>query len=122
MTGAETLANYIVPTISAAATAAGRPAPRIGAALPVQITDDVAAARAYANTEFAVYNDLPSYRAMLDREGAAGPGDVALVGTVADVRGQILRLEDGGVTDFVAVEFGTADERARTRELLVSLL
>ena len=30
---------------------------------------------------YAMYRNLPSYRAMLQREGVESPGDVALVGT-----------------------------------------
>lgn len=122
MTGPETLARHTVPTINAAATAAGRPAPRIGAALPVMVSDDPAAARAAAEAEFAIYSQLPSYRAMLDREGAEGPGAVALVGTEAQVRSDIERVEAAGVTDFIGVEYGTPNDRARTRDLLCSLL
>jgi alkanesulfonate monooxygenase SsuD/methylene tetrahydromethanopterin reductase-like flavin-dependent oxidoreductase (luciferase family) len=72
---------------------------------------------------FQVYGVLPSYRAMLDREGAAGPADVAIVGDEREVEAGIARLADAGVTDFAAVEFGAdGDERRRTRELLRSLL
>lgn len=122
MTGPTTLAAHIVPTITAAARDAGRPAPAIGAALPVMVTDDVDAARTLADSEFAIYNQLPSYRAMLDREGAAGPGAVAIVGSDAEVRSGIAGMEAAGVTDFVAVEFGDQDQKKRTRDLLTSLL
>ncbi len=123
MTGPATLAELTVPTITQAASAAGRPAPRIGASLPVCVTTEPDAARARAAQVFQVYGILPSYRAMLDREGAAGPEDVAIVGSEAEVRAEIARLADAGVTDFVAAEFaGDADERTGTRELLRSLL
>jgi F420-dependent oxidoreductase-like protein len=123
MTGPDTLASLTVPTITKAASAAGRPAPRIGAGMPVCVTDDVAGARERAAQVFQVYGVLPSYRAMLDREGAAGPADVAIVGTEQEVAAGIARLADAGVTDFAAVEFGAGgDERRRTRELLRSLL
>jgi hypothetical protein len=39
--------------------------------LPVCVTDDEAAARARAAKVFAVYDTLPSYKAMLDLEGVA---------------------------------------------------
>ncbi len=72
---------------------------------------------------FAIYGQLPSYRAMLDREGAAGPADVALVGDEATVRAGIERIGEAGATDFLAAEFGADDaEKSRTRELLRSLL
>lgn len=122
MTGPRTLAEYTVPTINDAASRAGRPAPRVAASLPICVTDDVAGARARAATEFSVYGFLPSYRAMLDREGAEGPGDVAIVGDAATVEKGIQSLADGGVTDYVASIFGTREERTRTRELLKSLL
>ena len=80
MTGPATVRDYVVPAISAAATAVGPPSPRVVCALPVCVTSDPAAARASAAAEFAIYGQLPSYRAMLDREGAAGPGDVAIIG------------------------------------------
>lgn len=123
MTGPDTLGSLTVPTITKAAAAASRPSPRIGAGMPVCVTDDPDAARARAAQVFQVYGVLPSYRAMLDREGAAGPEDVAIVGSESEVKSGIQRLADAGVTDFAAVEFGAgADEQRRTRELLRSLL
>ncbi len=124
MTGAATLADHVVPTITKAAEAAGRPAPRIAAGLPVCVTDDVDAARERAAAVFQVYGSLPSYRAMLDREGAAGPADVAVVGDEASVLAQLERVAAAGTTDLVAVEFAShqSPERARTRDLLESLL
>ena len=122
-TGPQTLAGHIVPTINAAADAAGRPAPRVIAALPVCVTDDVDGARARAATVFAVYGQLPSYRAMLDREGAEGAADIAIVGTAAEVSERVAALADIGVTDFAAVEFGgNPDEVAATRAALVDTL
>jgi F420-dependent oxidoreductase-like protein len=123
MTGPDTLASHTVPTISKAAEAAGRPSPRIGAAMPICVTDDVDGARARAAKVFQIYGVLPSYRAMLDREGAAGPEDLAIIGNEAAVKVEVGRLEDAGVTEFIATEFAaTDDERTRTRELLRSLL
>jgi 5,10-methylenetetrahydromethanopterin reductase len=70
----------------------------------------------------AIYGDLPSYRARLDREGATGPADVAVVGDEDAVAAQIRSLADAGVTDFVAGEFGRGEDATRTRALLRSLL
>ena len=91
MTGPATIEAHIVPTIRAAAAEAGRPEPRVGVGLPVCVTDDADAARAKAAEQFAIYGHLPSYRAMLDREGAAGPADVAIVGTASEVAAQVRR-------------------------------
>ncbi|MSV67350.1 MAG: TIGR03564 family F420-dependent LLM class oxidoreductase, partial [Actinobacteria bacterium] len=68
-TGPETLRTLTVPTINAAAEELGKPKPRVIAALPVCVTKDVDGARARAAQVFAVYGQLPSYRAMLDHEG-----------------------------------------------------
>jgi 5,10-methylenetetrahydromethanopterin reductase len=122
MTGPATLRSHIVPTITAEADALGRPSPRVVCILPICVTSDPDAARAAAAKVFAIYGQLPSYRAMLDREGAAGPADVALVGDEAAVEAQLADLADAGVTDFVAGEFGRGEDAVRTRQLLMSLL
>jgi 5,10-methylenetetrahydromethanopterin reductase len=122
MTGPATVRDYIAPTIRAAAREAGRPDPRVVCTLPVCVTDDPDGARARAAKVFEIYGQLPSYRAMLDREGAQGPADVAIVGDEDTVASQIAALADCGVTDFVALEFPKGDERQRTRALLRTLI
>jgi alkanesulfonate monooxygenase SsuD/methylene tetrahydromethanopterin reductase-like flavin-dependent oxidoreductase (luciferase family) len=122
MTGPATLASHTVPSITAAAERAGRPSPRIAASLPICITENVDAARERAAKEFQVYGFLPSYRAMLDREGAEGPADVAIVGDDATVEKHVRALADAGVTEFAASIFGSREERTRTRALLQSML
>lgn len=122
MTGPQTLASHTIPTITAAAEKAGRPAPRIVAALPICVTNDIDTARERAAKDFQVYGFLPSYRAMLDREGAEGPADVAIVGDEATVGKGVQALADAGVTDFGASIFGSREERTQTRALLKSML
>jgi F420-dependent oxidoreductase-like protein len=122
MTGARTIADHVAPRSTAAAERAGRPAPRIVAALPVAVTADVDAARAAAATTFAVYGGLPSYRAMLDKEGASGPEDVAVIGDETAVEAGIRALADAGVTEFSAALFGDGDTMRRTSDLLRGLL
>ena len=58
---------------------------------------------------------------MLEREGAAGPADVAIVGDEDEVADQIRRLDEIGVTDFGAAPYGTDDERGRTMAVLGDL-
>ena len=121
--GPSTLAGHTVPVLNRAADELGKPKPRVIAALPVCVTTKVAEARERASQVFAIYGQLPSYRAMLDKEGAAGPADIAIVGTAAEVTDRIAALADVGVTDFAAVEFGgDADESANTRAALKTLL
>ena len=121
MTGPATIRDYVVPAITAAASAAGRPSPRVVCSLPICVTDDPAGVRATADKELVIYGQLPSYRAMLDKEGAAGPGDVALVGDEDAVTAQVQVLAEAGVTDFAAVEIGHGQDRERTRSLLKKL-
>ncbi|HEX2214021.1 MAG TPA: TIGR03564 family F420-dependent LLM class oxidoreductase [Mycobacterium sp.] len=123
MTGPKTLADHVVPTLRTAAAEAGRPesAVRVVASLPVSVTEDVGGARARAAEEFAVYGQLPSYRAMLDREGFAGPEDAAIIGDEETVSQQLDDLAASGVDEFVASVFDPDPEtRARTRALLRS--
>jgi 5,10-methylenetetrahydromethanopterin reductase len=122
MTGPATVRDYIVPAISGAAKAAGRPAPRVVCILPVCVTSEPDLARTRASRVFAIYGQLPSYRAMLDREGAAGPADVAIIGDEDTVGSKIMALAEAGVTDFVAGEFARGEDAQRTRALLKSLI
>lgn len=123
MTGPKTLADHTVPTLTKAAEAAGTGEMRVVTSLPVAVTDDVDAAKERCARVFSIYGQLPSYRAMLDREGAEGPADVALIGTEAQVRADIERLRSAGVTDFVASEFhGPGPIADATRALLRSLV
>ncbi|MEU6714775.1 TIGR03564 family F420-dependent LLM class oxidoreductase [Nonomuraea sp. NPDC046802] len=117
MTGPKTVAEHIAPTINAAAAEAGRRPPRIVCALPIAVTDDREAAVRRADEIFEVYGQLPSYRAMLDREGAATPGEAAIIGDEETVLATLAELERAGVTDFVGSPFAN---RERTLNLLVS--
>jgi 5,10-methylenetetrahydromethanopterin reductase len=119
MTGPRTLAEHIGPTLRAAAADAGRDV-EVVAALPICVTDDAAAAREVAAREFAVYGQLPSYRAMLDREGWAGPEDAALIGTESEVAARIDELRAAGVDEFTGAPFGPGEQQARSRALMLS--
>lgn len=114
MTGPKALGEHIVPVITAAAADAGRPAPRIVAGLPVCVTNQADSVRARIAEDFALAAQVPEYRATLDREGAAGAQDVAIVGTDTEVGTALARLRDAGVTEFIAAPYGTGDEQART--------
>ncbi len=126
MSGLKTIETHVMPLITTAAADAGRPAPRVVAGLPICVTEDAAAGREAAGKVFQMYGQLPNYRRMLDKEGAAGPGDVAVVGDEASVEKQLRALAAVGVTDLVAPIYGTGDDRvasvARTRALLQSLV
>ncbi|MBF6184333.1 MULTISPECIES: LLM class F420-dependent oxidoreductase [Nocardia] len=121
MTGPTTIRDHIAPTITAAATEAGRPAPRIVCALPVLVTDHPDSARERAAKVFKIYGSLPSYRAMMDREGAAGPADLAIVGTEDQVAERVRTVFAAGATEFVGIVFADGDDATRTRKLLTDL-
>ena len=122
MVGPNTMESHIVARLHKAASEAGKPAPRVVGGFPMALTTNVEAAREKINEQLVIYGQLPSYRAMLDKEGAEGPADIALVGDENALRGEIQRLESIGVTDFnaaiVDVEEGA---RERTLEFLASL-
>src|SRR5207237_1078379 len=120
MVGPKTLASHVTPIITEAARKAGRPPPRIIAALPISVTHEPDAARERVTRALGFYGQLPSYRAMLDREGAAGPSDVMIVGSESEVERQLAELEDAGATDFTASVIGSRDEQQRTFDFLRS--
>lgn len=112
-TGVRTLAEHIVPTITKV-----NPRARVVAGLLVCVTDDETAVRQRISEQFAIAGQVPEYQAMLAREGADGPGDVVVAGDESTVVGHLGRIRDAGVTDFLAVPYGSADEQARTMKVL----
>ncbi|MGB8405656.1 MAG: TIGR03564 family F420-dependent LLM class oxidoreductase [Mycobacterium sp.] len=123
MTGPKTLSGHIGPTLRQAAADAGRADEvRVVAAIPIAVTDDVDGVRKQAAEQFVMYGHLPSYRAMLDREGYAGPEDIAIIGDEQVVRDRLAELQSAGVDEYVGVTFDpSAEGRARTRSVLKAL-
>ncbi len=124
MGGVKYLAENCVPAITRAATAAGRPAPRIVAGLPVAVTSSAEVARQSTSKVYATYAQLPSYRAVLDKAGARDAADVALIGDEDEVARQIEDLAAAGVTDFNASVLDVREDppaRERTYQVLAEL-
>ncbi len=122
MTGPKTIASHISPTIRQAAEEAGRPDPRIVCSLPIAVTDDEKGMREFVDIVLAKYGELPSYRAMLDREGVAGPGEAMVCGNEESVREQLAEITNAGATEFSAAEIGgSSEDYARTRALLIDV-
>ncbi|HEY3699121.1 MAG TPA: TIGR03564 family F420-dependent LLM class oxidoreductase [Spongiibacteraceae bacterium] len=121
MAGTRTLASFIVPTLQRACDEHDKTSPRVVALLPFAVTNDKDTARKVCDEVFAIYGGLPVYQALMQREGANRPSDVAVIGTEAELRQELRRLRDAGVTDFGASLF-PADPQAigRTREFLIS--
>lgn len=121
MVGPRTLASHVMVHLGAGATAAGRGRPRAVVHLPVCVTADADRARQAVAADYAGYGALPSYRAVLDIEGAAGPADVAVIGDERSVESQLRRLEEAGATDLGLRPFGRPGERRDTLALLADL-
>jgi F420-dependent oxidoreductase-like protein len=121
LAGPRTIAGHITPAITAAS--GSRPAPQIVVSLPVCLTSEPGPVRQRAASALAFYARLPSYRAILDREGVTSAADVAIIGTERDVERAITRLSDAGATHFIAnpAAFATPEERTRTISFLGSL-
>ena len=123
MTGPDTIESYIAPTLREASERAGRDMPRIVAAFPIAVTDDPDAARTVVGKMLRGYSPIPSYRAMLDREGAAGPEDVAILGDERALDEALDRLEAMGVSDFSGSIMPVDPEaEGRTTAYLISRL
>lgn len=121
--GPRTVREHIKPVLTEAAAAADRPAPRIIATLPICVTDDEERVRTVISRTLTMYGELPSYKAMFEREGVAEPGDLALVGSASRVSELVAELAEAGVTDYAASEFTTNEqERDQTRDLLKTLI
>lgn len=81
MANAHAIESLIAPTIRSAASAAGRPDPRVVVGLPVAVTDDEAAGREAAARQFTIYGTLPNYQRVLAAGGVSSPAEAAIVGT-----------------------------------------
>ncbi|HVP05673.1 MAG TPA: TIGR03564 family F420-dependent LLM class oxidoreductase [Dehalococcoidia bacterium] len=126
MTGPKTLESHVLPRLTKAAKEAGKGEPRVVVGLPVAVTDNAAEARERAGRSFMVYGTLPNYQRMLQKEGATGPADVAIVGNEAEVERQIRAVASAGATEFAVAAFPVGDDAqaslARTRACVKSLI
>ncbi len=121
--GPKTIANHIVPALQSAAEAAGRPRPRVMALVRICVTDDVAGAYQLAQSVGAVYSALPSYAAVLAKEGLSDPADLHLIGSWERVLDGLAEYARAGVTDLrIEVVAHTDAARESTRNALASHL
>lgn len=101
LAGPRTIADFIEPAIAGAAADAGRPRPRIIAAVPVLITSDVDAGRTVAAQQLGFYAAIPSYRTVIARERVDNVTELAAIGSPEAVRRHLNRYLDAGATDVV---------------------
>ena len=122
------LEHHVVPRLTGAAAAAGRPAPRVVSAMPIAVCDDAAAGREALGRLLAPYEHIPTYQRMLARGEAGSPAEVVLVGTERQVADRLRRWEELGVTEYLAAPIPIGDDaasreasRRRTRECVAAL-
>ena len=99
LAGPRTLEEFIIPTLTRAASAAGRADPATIAFVPALVTDDVAAGREHAAQTLAFYSTIPSYQRVIAREGVEAIADLAAVGDAETVAKHLRRHLDAGATD-----------------------
>ncbi|MFE2298742.1 LLM class F420-dependent oxidoreductase [Streptomyces sp. NPDC059445] len=123
LAGPRALAEHIVPAVTAAAEAAGRPAPRIVALVPGVVTDDVDAVRAKATEALSFYEQIPSYARVIELSGGRRASDLAVIGDEKTVEAEVRRYRDAGATEvvFSGTEIAGAADRRRTWALLGEL-
>jgi 5,10-methylenetetrahydromethanopterin reductase len=120
--GPRILSAEIIPTISAAARTAGRPAPRMVVSMPILVTHDEASGREKANDYLGVYlTRYTAYRSTFERQGVDGPGSLAIIGDEEAVATELSRYADIGIEEFAAHLFGTPEDQARTRAFIATL-
>ncbi len=124
------ISDHVVPRITKAATAAGRPAPRIVAGVPVALcpASEADAARETASEMLGHADFSPNYARLLEHGDARDVGDVMAAGDESTIAERLRRFRDAGVTDLAArvVPLGDDPEartasRRRTQEALAAL-
>jgi F420-dependent oxidoreductase-like protein len=124
------IGTYVVPTLTSAAEAAGRPAPRVVAGIPVCLCgdDEVDAAVARTNRLLSEAEVSPNYQRLLEQGDARSVGDILVAGNEASIEKRLTALADAGVTDLSVrvVPIGEGRDEliassTRTRGLLASL-
>ena len=124
------IAEHVLPRITKAAAAAGRPAPRIVAGVPVVLcrNDEVDEARAWANQALGHAEYSPNYQRLLEHGDATDVGDLCAAGDEAAVVERLRSFRDAGVTDLSvrvlplgADRNARIESRNRTLEMLSAL-
>ena len=125
-----TIGGHVVPLITKAAEAAGRPAPRVMAGVPVCLCgdDQIHAAIERTNRTLSEVVDSPNYAQLMQHGDARSIGDVLICGSAATMEKRLRSFADAGVTDLncriVPLGEGRDQIKAsaeRTREFLAAV-
>ena len=124
------IGDYVVPRLTEAAQAAGRPEIRVVAGVPVAICagGDIDDARAHASEVLGHADFSPNYVRLLEHGDAEDVGDTMAAGDESAVLARLQRYRDAGVTDLAArvIPLGAdaharAESRRRTQDFLASI-
>jgi 5,10-methylenetetrahydromethanopterin reductase len=124
------ISSHVVPNLTRAAAAAGRPAPRVVAGVPVCLCgdDEIDTAVARTNRILSEAEVSPNYQKLLEHGDARTVGDILVAGSEATIERRLRGFAEAGVTDISVrvVPIGENREELiasskRTRELLASL-
>ena len=124
------VAQHVVPRITKAAAAAGRPAPRIVAGVPITLCSksEIDGARALANQVLGHAEFCPNYQRLLDHGDATDVGDILAVGDESTIVDRLRAFRDAGATDLAVRVLAIGSDRQariaslnRTTEFVASL-
>jgi alkanesulfonate monooxygenase SsuD/methylene tetrahydromethanopterin reductase-like flavin-dependent oxidoreductase (luciferase family) len=124
------IGSHVVPSLTAAAAGAGRPAPRVVAGIPVCLCadDEIDVAVARTNRILSEAEVSPNYQKLLEHGDARTVGDILVAGSEATIDRRLRSFADAGVTDISVRVVPIGDGRdeliassKRTRELLASI-
>ncbi len=124
------IGEFVVPRLARIAGAAGRPAPRVVAGVPVALcrNDEVATARREASEVLGHADFSPNYVRLLEHGDAEDVGDTMAAGDEEAILRRLRRYRDAGVTDLAARAIGLGGDpgtrlasRRRTQEFLATL-
>jgi F420-dependent oxidoreductase-like protein len=109
------LAEHIIPELTRAAQAAGRPRPRVVAFVSGAVVSDADSARNAAATTMARYEAVPSYRRVLDLAGVDAAAELALLGDDQTVAAGIRRYREAGADEVVLMTLNVPEPGAAER-------
>ena len=114
------IGSYIVPTLARAAEAAGRPAPRVVAGIPVCLCadDEVDTAVARTNRILSEAEVSPNYQKLLEQGDAHSVGDILVAGSEATIGTRLQAFADAGVTDLSVRVVPIGDGPGRAHRLV----
>ncbi|AYF78109.1 TIGR03564 family F420-dependent LLM class oxidoreductase [Nocardia yunnanensis] len=112
LAGPKTLSAHIVPDLTRSSSGT----PRVVAFVPAVVTADVERVRAAAVDSLAFYEQVPSYRRVLELEGATRAAELAVIGDEETVAAAVHRYYEAGATEVVltSTDLGSPEDERRT--------